>query len=198
MREVDSLLGAKTFIANQIFRGDSFQIAQSAPARSLVDALGLYLAMQLPLLGEGPRVEVRMGIGIGEHSRPGGEIDLGWWSGSAFENAAEALDTLRSDRIALRTPWPEVDEEFAISLALLSALMRRWTSEQRNVLFSSLCGKNQAQVGEELGVSQSAVSQRLKLLGWDAITELRDRFEERIGLGLTGNLYTEGDGAWSS
>ena len=124
IREIDTRLGNKTFIANQIFRGDSFQIAQNSPNRALVEALGLYLAMQLPLLGEGPHVEIRMGIGIGAHSRPGDQEDLGWWSGEAFEKAADALDSLRSDRIALRTPWPALDEEFAVSLPLLSALMR--------------------------------------------------------------------------
>lgn len=180
-------------LGHQIFRGDAFQLALREPQRGLRAALRLALTLLLPGSPPSPGVALRLGLGIGDVAHAGHEGDIGRWSGEAFERAGAALDGLASRRLALRSPWPELDAEFGVSLPLLSALMRRWTSEQHEVILAALAGRSQGEIAADLGVSQSAVSQRLKLAGWDAIGPLLERFEGRVALGLDGHLFEEGD-----
>jgi len=180
----------------QAFRGDAFQVALQEPSRCLDDALELQLAIQESGQPGGSSAELRIGIGIGALDWTGNATSIGRWSGSAFIHAADALKGLEgmgARRLAIMTPWPEANEEFAVQMALLDALRRRWTSDQRSAILGALQGRSQAEQAAALGVSQPAVSQRLRSAGWDALTSLRVRVSERIEAGLSGSLYEEGE-----
>lgn len=182
-------------LAQQIFRGDAFQAALPDPERCLDAALELQLRMEDPGFAAGPPRELRLGLGLGEVSAAAGE-PIGRWSGRAFVQAAAALSSLDGTggrRLALRSPWPALDAELQVELALLDALRRRWTPEQRAAVQGGLAGRTQAEQAEDLGVSQPAVSQRLRAAGWDALQRLRERVREQILAGLDGRLFEEGD-----
>ena len=127
-----------------------------------------------------PRVELRIGIGFGK-ARVGSPNELGQWSGEAFELAAKALAKLSigSGRLALLSPIPAMNEEFEVHLALLDTVLRRWTDDQRDTLFKLLYYRHgQTQLAEQFGVTQSAISQRLRGAGWDGVQSLLDRYKE--------------------
>lgn len=193
---LDRAMGSLSPLAQQIFRGDAFQAALAEPARCLDAALQLQLRMEAPDFADGPSRELRLGLGLGEATAPPGE-PIGRWSGRAFVQAAGALSGLEGAaggrRLALRSPWPSLDAELAVELALLDALRRRWTPEQRAAVLGALSGQTQAEQAAALGVTQPAVSQRLRAAGWDALQRLRERVHTQVAAGLDGQLFEEGD-----
>ncbi len=177
-------------LATEIFRGDSFQLAIQKPELSLYTALVLMLRLRVLGYEAGFRVETRVGIGIGEVDFQDSSQPLGTWSGSAFKLAGESLleITLTSPRprLGIRTPWgSRKNEGLNASLGLLSYVVERWTDKECEALLGAFLYKNQSQIGRELGITQSAVSQRLQSGGWwvsrDFEKEIRRQLTEHIG-----------------
>ncbi len=180
----------------QLFRGDAFQAALADPGQVLDEALRLLLTMLEPGVSDCPPVELRIGLGIGPLASGGPGEPIGRWSGAAFHAAGAALEALEGDagrRLSLRSPWPELDAELEVGIALLDALRRRWSSEQRQAVLGALEGHSQARQAERLGVSQPAISKRLAGAGWEGLQALRTRAADRIAAGLDGHLFEEGD-----
>ncbi|MBC8367805.1 hypothetical protein H8E52_10375 [bacterium] len=176
----------------EIFRGDSFQLAIQKPELSLYAALILMLRLRVLGSKAGLPIESRIGIGIGEVDFKDPSQALGTWSGSAFELAGRSLleITLTSSRprLGIGTPWgSRRNEGLNASLGLLSFVVERWTDKECEALLGAFLYKNQSQIGRELGITQSAVSQRLQSGGWWASRD----FEKEIRRQLTEQTRSE-------
>ena len=125
-------------------------------------------------------VDLRLGMGVGTiHNLNERKIEES--DGEAFQNSGSAFEKIKSyRRLSLITPWKEINNGWRPSLALIDALMQRWSLEQAEAVYGWLQGKTQKEISSELRIRQPAVSQRLGLAGHFALNEAFASFEMEI------------------
>ena len=150
--------------------GDEFQGGFETVGR----ALSATLRLRVLLL---PRTDLRHGIGWGPTAllseAPRVEDGPGWWA------AREAIEAVAGKRVAgqLRTAYRRAPgaedgpDPTAVNAALVTrdALLAAASSRSVGVLRGLLAGMSQKEIAEVHGISPSAVSQRIRRDGLDAI-----------------------------
>ena len=155
-------------VALRITVGDEFQ----GIFATLGDAITATLRLRMALL---PDVDVRQGIGWGRvqvlAEDPRVEDGPGWWAARAAIEAAEGYERKASLR-AVRTAYVAADDEQGPDQALVNAaLMSRdqivsgLSERSMSVLDGLMRGKRQQDIADDLGISPSAVSQRVRAEG---------------------------------
>ncbi|RYB90054.1 hypothetical protein EUA93_20990 [Nocardioides oleivorans] len=148
--------------------GDEFQ----GIFASLGSAIAATLRLRLALL---PEVDVRQGIGWGQvqvlAEEPRVEDGPGWWAARSAIEAVEGYERKAALR-AVRTAYVAADDEPGPDAATINAaLMTRdqvvsgLSERSLSVLGGLLGGRQQQEVADELGISPSAVSQRIRADG---------------------------------
>jgi len=148
--------------------GDEFQ----GIFASLGDAIAATLRIRLALL---PEVDVRQGIGWGRvlvlAEEPRVEDGPGWWAARSAVEALEGYER-RAPLRAVRTAYAAAEGEPGPPPALVNAaLMARdqivsgLSERSMSVLDGLLRGRQQQEIADELGISPSAVSQRIRADG---------------------------------
>lgn len=166
----------------EIHRGDSFQGVLSNPE----DALRVVIVIRTSLRYGFEKkqrqnaLDARIVLGIGTIDfLPSGRGSEG--DGEAFRRSGPTLDKIKGDkRLVIRTPWEEINLELDVECALLDALINRWSKEQAQAIYGKIRNLTQEQIAKQLGISQSAVRQRLKRAGSWAVEELCCRYERMI------------------
>lgn len=155
--------------------GDEYQGVFS----TIGDALRATLRLRLELL---PEHDVRHGVGWGEvsvlQSEPRVEDGPGWWAAREAIVAVEEAERRPGDR-RRRTAFRVAGEEHAAhageqhaveaALTLCDQLIGGLSERSVSVLRGLLDGRTQREVAEDLGVSASAVSQRVRADGLAAL-----------------------------
>lgn len=145
--------------------GDEFQ----GIFATLGDAVAATLRIRLALL---PEVDVRQGIGWGQvtvlEEEPRVEDGPGWWAARAAIEVVEDHGRKAALR-AVRTAYAVAEGEDGPSPELVNAaLMTRdqlvsgLSPRSMSVLDGLLRGRQQQEIADELGISPSAVSQRVR------------------------------------
>lgn len=158
----------------EIYRGDSFQLEIENCQDAFLAALQLKSHLKSTL-----NIDVRIGIGIGKKEFILSKITES--NGEAFINSGFAFDNyLKKQTIAIKTPWPQIDEELNIAFDLALLTMDSWTKNSAEVFKLSLKPENETQkeIANILGITQSSVSERQKRAGFDAIMKLENRFRK--------------------
>lgn len=148
--------------------GDEFQ----GIFASLGDAITATLRLRMSLL---PDVDVRQGIGWGRvlvlSEDPRVEDGPGWWAARAAIETVEAYERKAPLR-AVRTAYVAADDEPGPAEALVNAaLMSRdqvvsgLSERSMSVLDGLMRGRRQQDIADDLGISPSAVSQRVRAEG---------------------------------
>ena len=148
--------------------GDEFQ----GIFASLGDAVAATLRLRLALL---PDVDVRQGIGWGRvqvlSEEPRVEDGPGWWAARAAIETVEGYERKAALR-AMRTAYVASDDAPGPPPELVNAaLMTRdqivtgLSERSMSVLDGLLRGRQQQEIADELGISPSAVSQRIRADG---------------------------------
>jgi len=188
----------------EIYRGDSFQ-GVLHPAHALRAALTIRARLrqwkgplafslagrvtksgkqQLPIpLNLLP--DARIAIGIGSVSYRSSKVIES--DGQAFKLSGHALDGLgrSTNRLALLTPWEEVNAEFSVSLKLLDAVLNKWSSASAQAMFLLLDkGATQSELSDMLDISQPAVHKRLAAGDQLAVHAIVERYEHLIKTNL--------------
>jgi hypothetical protein len=125
--------------------------------------------------------DARMAIGIGTVSYRSSKVIES--DGEAYRNSGRALDELGRTwgRLALSTPWDDMNAEFGTSLRLLDALVGKWSSASAQAMFLYLTkGATQSELSGLLGISQPAVHKRLSGADQSAVQAMIDRYEEVV------------------
>jgi hypothetical protein len=188
----------KTWINSyETYRGDSLQCAARSPHLSLRIAVMIraYLRSYVPLPTEQkPRekeqgskgyfstdYDIRLGIGLGkvEFMR---ENKITGSDGDAFRFSGEALEELMptGQRMALRSFDKTFDEQMEPAIALLDALIQKWTQNQAELVLYKLQDKKEEEIATLLEISQSAVNQRTRTAQWHAVEKLVIHFEKTV------------------
>jgi len=171
----------------KIFRGDSFQGIVYDPSKALRITLQLKTAINRIHLHENDsnrafkkEADIRIAIGIGSYDFKRDSIMES--NGQAFQFSGRTLDDMKKEnrKLQLKTPVENINNEFNTSLYLFDTLADKWSIASAEVIYYLLNGFKETDIAIELGISQSAVNQRKKAAGWDAIDSLLYRYETLI------------------
>lgn len=170
-----------------IFRGDSFQGVIKAPEEALQIALQVKAAVNSIHLQKTKKnkayskvADFRLAIGIGTQDLEREAIEES--NGQAFQFSGRTLDDMKKDnrKTGIQTPFEDIDKEFNTSFLLLDTITDKWSTASAEVVYYLLKGLKEREVAAEINISQSAVNQRKKAAGWEAVSLLINRYREAI------------------
>ena len=173
-----------------IYRGDSLQGIINRPEKALLCSLLLKTALNKLASKQNSTIikaDLKLAIGIGSFDLKRDEISES--NGEAFQFSGRTLDDMKagSRKMMLKTSNLDINAEFDVSLALFDFIADRWSTASAEVIYYLLQGLKEKEIAEIVGISQSAVNQRKKAAGWDPISGLLKRFEEKISATFKGN-----------
>lgn len=161
--------------------GDEFQGSFATVGEALAAALRIRLALA-------PAYDVRHGVGWGEvtvlEEEPRVEDGPGWWIARKAVEAVEEAErrpATRSRRTAYRAEQGAGGpDEAAVDAALMlrDALLDGLSERAMSVLRGLLAGRTQREIADELGISASAVSQRVRADHLGVLVAAERRLEE--------------------
>jgi DNA-directed RNA polymerase specialized sigma24 family protein len=170
----------------KIYRGDSFQGVLKTPQDSLQLVLQLKTAvnrLQQKQRASGAHatlVDFKIAIGIGSQDLEREAIAES--NGQAFQFSGRTLDEMKNEnrKTGLKTFNEDVNAEFKSSLLLLDTITEKWSTASAEVIYYSLKDLKEKEIAAILKISQSAVNQRKKAAGWEAVAILLERYREVI------------------
>ena len=80
--------------------------------------------------------DARLSIGHGTINYTSDQIITS--DGEAYRNSGREFDALGKRRLALRTPWEAVNDEFAVSTAFADDIISGWSITQAQTIYQSL------------------------------------------------------------
>ena len=166
--------------------GDFFQLEISNPEEALKKALEIKaLIKKIEPLDENKKkstIDVRMSIGIGTKSYSGVRISES--NGSAFIHAGEKFDLLKKENvtIGIKSPWHTFDNEINLYLKLAGTFMDNWSVLLAELIEVVLKSPNatQEEIGNVLGIKQSAVSRRWNRANIDELLAVEREYREKL------------------
>lgn len=163
----------------QIYRGDSFQ----AVINKAED--GLLIAMKLKAsLRSMKGINVRMALGLGTRTYNAAKVTES--NGSAFVHSGEKFETLiqQKQNLAVKSDWPQFDEEMNLYLKLALIAMDNWTVNTAEIVRVAMENpeKSQHQLGKLIGIKQSAISTRLRRAYYEEIMRVNEMYKKKLKL----------------
>ncbi len=150
-----------------IFRGDSWQIILSKPAKAL--RLALFYRAILRAKMESHRFDTRMAIALGRVDFiPGNRVSEGY--GEAYRLSGKALESMpKASNMSFVFTGMELEEVLNVVIQLIDSISSRWSDRQALAVAGALRGWKQEKIAEKWRkkkVSQQAVAQHLSRAGW--------------------------------
>ena len=161
----------------EIYRGDSFQVEIGNPFEALRVAIKLKASVK-SIKG----IDVRISIGIGEKAHHAKKVTES--NGSAFVYSGVQYDQLVKEKQNLMVSTDSFifnrDVNFYLKLGLL--FMDNWSVNSAQVVKSTMENPSlsQQELGELLGIKQSAVSNRLKRANYSEVEQLLEIYTFKI------------------
>ncbi|MVT12016.1 transcriptional regulator [Chitinophaga tropicalis] len=161
----------------EIYRGDSFQVEINAPQHALLAAIRIKACIKSI-----EKLDVRIGIGIGEKNYDAPKITEA--NGEVFINSGEIFEELKKlkQHLAIRSPWPELDNELNLMLRLASIVLDKWSAATAQIVAASIVNRNlsQKELGDRIERTQSTISETQKRAHYDEIMDLIAFYEKSI------------------
>jgi hypothetical protein len=186
------------WIANfEMFRGDSLQCVAAHKEQCLRVALMVRAFMKSYIAAEEKELykrkgnttkgyfqadqDIRLSIAIGPVDFYN-QKNLAQSDGEAFRLSGEGLDALKGAayRMSFKSKDSNLTEWMEPTIMLLDAVLQKWTNNQAEAVLYKLKGRREEEISKALGITQSAVNQRLKTSQWFAIEKLLHYFEEKL------------------
>lgn len=174
----EALVGPKGPRPVDIFAGDSWQVLVNSPGPAL--RVALCVRALIKSREDLPKADTRLAIGIGTVETVNDE-DVSEGQGQAFGLSGEALDRLQDEKVRMAALVPQewVDRSGMLDIqdtldtiaTLVDRICQDWKPQQAAATARALMGLEQVRIGEELAVSQSAVSQALNSVRWPAVEQ---------------------------
>lgn len=163
----------------EIFRGDSFQIEIKENENAF------YIATYIKACIKTVKgLDVRMAIGVGGKNFEGNTITES--NGEAFQFSGDTLANLKKEKTNLKIESRNsiLNEELNLYFKLALISMDNWTVNSAETVKVALenYGALQADMAQIFGISQDAVSKRLKRAYFNEIMELDKMFRRKINL----------------
>ncbi|WP_308991211.1 SatD family protein [Mariniflexile litorale] len=161
----------------EIFRGDSFQI--EIESNQLAFNIATYIKACIKTV---KGLDVRMAIGIGDKNFEGDEVTES--NGEAFQFSGETLEELKKEKTNLKLKSHNLilNEELNLYFKFASISMDNWSVSSAETVKIALENSTalQTEMAQTLGVSQDAVSKRLKRAHFNEIMELDRMYSKKI------------------
>ncbi len=159
----------------EIYRGDEMQL-RLAPQSALSCAVRLKaLLKSMP-----DSLDIRIGIGLGEEDYRAERVSES--NGTAFRNSGRSFEALGNDKIrmCLTSGNPGADRAMNLILKLALNIMDGWSRLSAESVIQALDRPDAPQeaLARELGIRQSAFSQRLARARYDLIQDLLAYYEQ--------------------
>ncbi len=158
----------------EVYRGDEFQL--KIPYEDVLGAAIHIKALMKTVKG----LDVRMGIGLGTETFRG--VGVSESSGPAYIRSGRTFESLKEDKLNLTiaTGSGFYDDTLNLMLKLALDFMDDWStvSAEIVVLAFEYPKASQKELADQLGIQQSAVSQRQKRARLDLVFELLDYYEK--------------------
>lgn len=175
----------------EIYRGDSFQVGIENPLTALSAAMRIKAVIRsVPPDEEDKRVasiDVRMAIGIGEKEYDAPRISE--CNGTAFVNSGELFEKIKREKInlAVRSPWPEFDQEINLYLRLALISMNSWSITSGELMNTLLKHPelNQQEIAALLNIEQNSASGRYKRANVEEMLLMESAFREKLSQRLS-------------
>ncbi|WP_299317681.1 SatD family protein [uncultured Maribacter sp.] len=160
----------------EIYRGDEFQL-------KVTERNALFTAIRIKaMLKTIKGLDVRMGIGIGLETYIGTGVTES--NGPAYQRSGRNFETLKESKINLSIATGEAENDRTLNLMLRLALdfMDDWSVVSAEIVTLSLDYPHysQKEIAQQLGIKQSAVSQRLKRARLDLVLDVLSYYKELI------------------
>ncbi|WP_299799977.1 SatD family protein [uncultured Maribacter sp.] len=160
----------------EIYRGDEFQL-------KVTERNALFTAIRIKaMLKTIKGLDVRMGIGIGLETYVGTGVTES--NGPAYQRSGRNFETLKESKINLSIATGETENDRTLNLMLRLALdfMDDWSVVSAEIVTLSLDYPHysQKEIAQQLGIKQSAVSQRLKRARLDLVLDVLSYYKELI------------------
>ena len=173
LKEVLNRLGdePKTW---EIYRGDSFQLEVNAE-EGLYSALLIKSAIKCL-----DAVDVRIAIGLGTKSYNAEKITEA--NGSAYINSGTCFDRLKKQTLAIQSNDEAFNAQFNLILELACLTMDHWTPVSAQVFHQKLLHptRNQTELSEMMGKSQSTISATLSRAGYEELQKMLNYYSKTI------------------
>lgn len=158
----------------EVYRGDSFQLITSSK-EALKVALHIKSAMK-----SFKKLDVRIAIGIGEVDYRDEKVTQS--NGEAFTRSGDQFEQLKKFNLQINTGKEELNETLNIMFDLALLTFNNWSSTVARVVQFSFENpdKNQLEIAQELGKSQSSISEALNRGAYEEILKLNNYFQKQI------------------
>ena len=161
----------------EIYRGDEFQLLLHNAADSFSKAIEIKSRIKSI-----PGLDVRLSIGIGNQDFQAPKVTQS--TGSAFVHSGRTFEKIKAEKITLSiaSDFPDFDEVMNITFKWMNSSLDSWSVVSASIvqIFIKDNNLNQEEVAQQLNVSQSSVSQRLKRANYDLIMQTDRIFRKRI------------------
>jgi hypothetical protein len=160
----------------EIYRGDEFQL-------KVTEKNALFTAIRIKaMLKTIKGLDVRMGIGVGLETYVGTGVTES--NGPAYQRSGRNFETLKESKINLSIATGDTKNDRTLNLMLRLALdfMDDWSVVSAEIVTMSLDYPHysQKEIAQQLGIKQSAVSQRLKRARLDLVLDVLSYYKELI------------------
>ena len=163
----------------EIYRGDSFQVVISKAEDALLVALKVKASLKAV-----KGINVRMAIGIGKRTYNAAKVTES--NGSAFVNSGEKFEMLKQEKqnLAIKSDSAQFDNEMNLYLKLALIAMNNWTVNTAEIVSVAMENrdKSQQQLGQMIGIKQSAISTRLRRAYYEEIMEVNEMYKSKLKL----------------
>ncbi|MBT9874353.1 hypothetical protein GPL06_16375 [Bacteroides salyersiae] len=146
----------------EIFRGDSFQIVIDNTYEAVRIAILIRAGLQKST-PEGSEIkwDARLALGLGSVNFPQ-EESVTESDGEAFRNSGWEFDELGKRKLAIRTPWQNMNDELKVSTAFADDIVSEWSVAQAQAIYASLIhSKTQKEIAADLNTSPQNISKRI-------------------------------------
>ena len=180
LESIPSVLSPLSKSIIEIFRGDSFQLKIDNVLESLKVAITIRALIRSYCFEKSHKQwDVRLSLGLGQSEFE--KESLGLSDGEAFRNSGYRLDTMKKSRLALTTPWPEINSEFKILTAFADDIISNWTQKQSHVMFLKLKDKkSNTEISEKLEITRQAADKLLRGAREQLIYMYDERFKKLV------------------
>lgn len=162
----------------EIFRGDSFQIEVRDNQKAFITAI--YIKACIKTING---LDVRMAIGVGDKNFEGAKVSES--NGEAFIFSGETFEALKQEKnnLKIQTPDDTLNKELNLYFRLASIAMDNWTVNSSEAIKIAIENPDalQSEIANVIGISQDAVSKRLKRGYYNDILELDKMYRKKIG-----------------
>lgn len=157
-------------------------LAKMLLIKSVIKAINVNKSRKDKTKGKKEKIDVRVAIGLAEKTYIGKKVTEN--NGPAYIYANEKLSNIKKEKrtLALKSDCISFDREFNLILWLIDAIIDRWGKHSGELLEVALTNPNmtQMEIGELIGVKQSAVSGRWNRSNINEILAVEKYFRKRV------------------